>query len=104
MHNDKRRLIKHALLLSAMSLLPFSLIGQAQAAETVKVGIIHSLTGTMAISEASVVTPRNWPSMKSTPAVAYWARPSNQSSKTVPVTGRPSPRRRASCWKTTRSQ
>ena len=55
MHNDKRRLIKHALLLSAMSLLPFSLIGQAHAAETVKVGIIHSLTGTVAISEASVV-------------------------------------------------
>ena len=55
MHNDKRRLIKHALLLGAISLLPFSLIGQAQADETVKVGIIHSLTGTMAISEASVV-------------------------------------------------
>jgi len=55
MHNDKRRLIKHALLLGAFSLLPFSLVSQVQAAETVKVGIIHSLTGTMAISEASVV-------------------------------------------------
>jgi urea transport system substrate-binding protein len=55
MHNDKRRLIKHALLLGAVSLLPFSLVSQVQAAETVKVGIIHSLTGTMAISEASVV-------------------------------------------------
>jgi len=48
-------LIKHALLLGAFSLLPFSLVSQVQAAETVKVGIIHSLTGTMAISEASVV-------------------------------------------------
>ncbi|MFL9676371.1 urea ABC transporter substrate-binding protein [Pseudomonas marginalis] len=55
MHNDKRRLIKHALLLGAFSLLPFSLVSQVQAAETVKIGIIHSLTGTMAISEASVV-------------------------------------------------
>lgn len=55
MHNDKRRLIKQALLLGAFSLLPFSLASQAQAAETVKVGIIHSLTGTMAMSEASVV-------------------------------------------------
>lgn len=55
MHNDKRRLIKHALLLGAFSLLPFSLVSQVQAADTVKVGIIHSLTGTMAISEASVV-------------------------------------------------
>lgn len=55
MHNDKRRLIKHALLLGAFSLLPFSLVGQVQAADTVKVGIIHSLTGTMAMSEASVV-------------------------------------------------
>ncbi|RMT17423.1 Extracellular ligand-binding receptor [Pseudomonas amygdali pv. mori] len=69
MHNDKRRLIKHALLLGAISLLPFSLIGEAQAAETVKVGIIHSLTGTMAISEASVVdaTPKSSPSKRSTP-------------------------------------
>ncbi|WDU60310.1 urea ABC transporter substrate-binding protein [Pseudomonas poae] len=55
MHNDKRRLIKHALLLGAFSLLPFSLVSQVQAADTVKVGIIHSLTGTMAMSEASVV-------------------------------------------------
>jgi urea transport system substrate-binding protein len=55
MHYDKRRLIKHALMLGAFSLLPFSLTSQVQAAETVKVGIIHSLTGTMAMSEASVV-------------------------------------------------
>lgn len=55
MHNDKRRLIKHALLLGAFSLLPLSLASQVQAADTVKVGIIHSLTGTMAMSETSVV-------------------------------------------------
>ncbi len=54
MHNDKRRLIKHALLLGAFSLLPFSLVSQAQA-DAVKVGIIHSLTGTMAMSETSMV-------------------------------------------------
>jgi urea transport system substrate-binding protein len=55
MHDNKRRLIKQALLLGAFSLLPFSLLSQVQAAETVKVGIINSLTGTMAMSEASVV-------------------------------------------------
>lgn len=55
MHNDKRRSIKHVLLLGAFSLLPFSLTSQAYAADIVKVGIIHSLTGTMAMSEASVV-------------------------------------------------
>jgi urea transport system substrate-binding protein len=54
MHNEIRRLIKHALLLGAFSLLPFLLVSQAQA-DTVKVGIIHSLTGTMAMSEASMV-------------------------------------------------
>lgn len=37
MHNDKRRLIKHALMLGAFSLLPFSLTSQVLAAETVKV-------------------------------------------------------------------
>ncbi|MDH2199401.1 urea ABC transporter substrate-binding protein [Ectopseudomonas oleovorans] len=55
MHNDTYRLIKRALFLGAFSLLPLALVSQAQAAETVKVGIIHSLTGTMAMSEASVV-------------------------------------------------
>ncbi|WP_213875721.1 urea ABC transporter substrate-binding protein [Pseudomonas sp. dw_358] len=53
MHNDKRRLIKQTLLLGAFSLLPFALTSQA--ADTVKVGIIQSLTGTMAMSETSVV-------------------------------------------------
>lgn len=55
MHNDTYRLIKRALFLGAFSLLPLALVSQAQAAETVKVGIIHSLTGTMAMTEASVV-------------------------------------------------
>ncbi|MGP5770276.1 urea ABC transporter substrate-binding protein [Pseudomonas aeruginosa] len=55
MHNDTYRLIKRALFLGVFSLLPLALVSQAQAAETVKVGIIHSLTGTMAMSEASVV-------------------------------------------------
>ena len=55
MHNATYRLIKRALFLGAFSLLPLALVSQAQAAETVKVGIIHSLTGTMAMSEASVV-------------------------------------------------
>ncbi|PLX75668.1 MAG: urea ABC transporter substrate-binding protein [Azoarcus sp.] len=55
MHIEKRRLIKRALLLGTFSLLPFSLTSQAQDGGTVKVGIIHSLTGTMAMSETSVV-------------------------------------------------
>jgi urea transport system substrate-binding protein len=54
MHNNKRRLIKYALLSGAFTLLSFSLVSQAQEG-TVKVGIIHSLTGTMAMSEASMV-------------------------------------------------
>ena len=54
MSDDPRSLLKRALLFSAMTLMPFAMASYASA-DTVKVGIIHSLTGTMAMSEASVV-------------------------------------------------
>ena len=104
MHNDKRRLIKHALLLSAMSLLPFSLIGQAHAAETVKVGIIHSLTGTMAISEASVVDAEKLAIEEINASGGVLGKTIEAIVEDGAVTGLPSPKRRASCWKTTRSR
>ncbi len=57
MHKQRRGFLKKAVLLGAASLLPLaaSLSGPALAEETVKVGILHSLTGTVAISEASIV-------------------------------------------------
>ena len=54
---DRRKFIKTSGAVAAASALPFprSNIRTAGAAETVKVGILHSLTGTIAIAEASVV-------------------------------------------------
>ena len=40
--------------------------GGASGGDTIKVGILHSLSGTMAISEMSVRTPSCWPSRRST--------------------------------------
>ena len=57
--NEKRRnFIKSVVATAASSVLPVSLAGRsgnASAAEPVKVGILHSLTGTIAIAEAHVV-------------------------------------------------
>ncbi len=54
---DRRKFIKTSGVVAAASALPFPMINirSAGAAETVKVGILHSLTGTIAIAEASVV-------------------------------------------------
>ena len=54
---DRRKFIKTSGVVAAASALPFPMINirTAGAAETVKVGILHSLTGTIAIAEASVV-------------------------------------------------
>ena len=54
---DRRKFIKTSGAVAAASALPFPMINirTAGAAETVKVGILHSLTGTIAIAEASVV-------------------------------------------------
>ena len=47
---SQRRTIKSIILASLF----FTLVVQAQAAETIKVGVLHSLSGTMAISETSL--------------------------------------------------
>ncbi len=49
----KRRFFVKALALSS-SLAAIGMISQAQAADTIKVGILHSLSGTMAISETAL--------------------------------------------------
>ena len=54
---NRRKFIKTSAAVAAASTLPAPFIWPrgAQAADTVKVGILHSLTGTIAIAEASVV-------------------------------------------------
>jgi urea transport system substrate-binding protein len=47
---------------------PFIWPKGAQAADTVKIGILHSLTGTIAIAEASVVDAEKMAIDESTPA------------------------------------
>ncbi|MCW5624664.1 MAG: urea ABC transporter substrate-binding protein [Burkholderiales bacterium] len=55
--NKRRQFIKTSTAVAAASALPFPMINikTAGAADTVKVGILHSLTGTIAIAEKSVV-------------------------------------------------
>jgi urea transport system substrate-binding protein len=54
---DRRKFIKTSTAVAAASALPFPMINikTAGAADSVKVGILHSLTGTIAIAEKSVV-------------------------------------------------
>ncbi len=63
------------------------------AAEPVKLGLLHSLTGTIAIAEAHVSTPRSSRSTRSTQGAASWDGRSSRSSKTARATGRLSRRR-----------
>jgi len=46
--------------------------------ETIKVGILHSLSGTMAISETSELMRKNWRSRKSMPPVVFLVNRSRQ--------------------------
>ena len=53
---NRRQFIKSAAAVSTVAALPGApFIRSAAAADTIKVGILHSLTGTIAIAEASVV-------------------------------------------------
>jgi urea transport system substrate-binding protein len=54
-HNSRRQFIKTTSAFAAASALPFPMVNTAHAAGSVKVGILHSLTGTIAIAEKSVV-------------------------------------------------
>ena len=49
-----RRTLLKASALGALTLMASSIMSMAQAADTIKVGILHSLSGTMAISETSL--------------------------------------------------
>ena len=56
-NQNRRQFIKTSTAIAAASALPFPMINirTAGAADSVKVGILHSLTGTIAIAEKSVV-------------------------------------------------
>lgn len=49
-----RRIVLKATAVAAMTLTTSAWMSQALAADTIKVGILHSLSGTMAISETSL--------------------------------------------------
>ena len=78
--------------LAASGLLSLS----AHAQETIKVGVLHSLSGTMAISETVLKDTVLMTIDEITPRAACSARSSSRWSSTRPPTGRCSPRRPAS--------
>lgn len=93
----QRRTLLKAFALSA-SVMAIGLSFQAYAADTIKVGIMHSLSGTMAISE----TPLKDVALMAIDDInakgGCWARNWSRWWSTRPPTGRCLPRRRASCW------
>jgi hypothetical protein len=71
-------------------------ISAAQAQETIKVGVLHSLSGTMAISETVLKDTVLMAIDEINAKGGVLARSSSRWSSTRPPTGRCSPRRRAS--------
>ncbi len=76
-----------------------SLPSRPSAADTIKVGIMHSLSGTMAISE----TPLKDVALMAIDDInakggVLGKKPGAGGGQTRPPTGRCLPRRRASCW------
>ena len=69
----------------------------------VTVGILHSVTGTMAISETGSVEAEQLAIDQINARAACSAARSSSSRRTAPATGRPSPKRPRSCSSTTRS-
>jgi ABC-type branched-subunit amino acid transport system substrate-binding protein len=67
----------------------------------VTVGILHSVTGTMAISETGSVEAEKLAIEQINAQGGVLGRRSNSSRKTAPAIGPPSPRRRRSCSSTT---
>ena len=82
----QRRTLLKAFALSA-SVVAMGMSFGLQAADTIKVGIMHSLSGTMAISELT----------RSTPKGAYWGKNWSRWWWIPLQTGRCLPRKRASC-------
>ena len=75
----------------------------AQAADTIKVGVLHSLSGTMAISETTLKDTVLMMIESRTRRAACWARSSKPWSSTRPPTGRCSRRRPRELLTRTRS-
>lgn len=104
-HFSRRRLIKAGGTLVAASAVPTAALWPriGMAADEVKIGLLHSLSGTIAIAEAAIVDAEQLAIEEINKAGGVMGR------KIVPVvedgraTGRPTPRRRRSCCNATRS-
>lgn len=89
----QRRTLLKAFALSA-SVMAMGLSFEAYAADTIKVGIMHSLSGTMAISETPLKDVALMVSTTSTPKAGCWARNWSRWWSTRPPTGRCLPKAR----------
>ena len=92
----QRRTLLKAFALSA-SVVAMGMSFGVQAADTIKVGIMHSLSGTMAISETPLKDVALMTIDGSTPKAACWVRNWSLWWWIQPQTGRCLPRRLASC-------
>jgi len=82
---------------TAGALAASALASSLSAAETVKVGVLHSLSGTMAISETSLRDVLLFTFDEINAKGGVLGKKSSRSSSMAPRTGRSSPRRRSSC-------
>ncbi len=90
---DRRTFTLKSLAVASLAALGFT---AAHAQETIKVGVLHSLSGTMAISE-TVLKDTVLMAIDEINAAVCWARSSSRWSSIRHRTGRCSPRRRDSC-------
>lgn len=77
--------------------------GLAVTDNSVKVGILHSSTGTMAISETGSIQAEKLAIEQINAAGGYWGEKLNMYRKTGPATGRPLQKKRVSYWSVIRS-
>ena len=94
---DRRDFLKAGAATAAAGVLPAPFIWPkgAHAADTVKVGILHSLTGTIAIAEKSVVDAEMLAIEEINKAGGVMGQMIEPVSKTAPAIGRRLPRRPA---------
>ena len=113
----RRRLLMGMAALPAAALLPrmafaadkpatsaINTTGLAVTDDTVTVGILHSVTGTMAISETGSVEAEKLAIDQINAAGGVLGRQIKFIQEDAPAIGRPSPRRPRSCWSTTMSR
>ena len=94
---QRRTVLKRLALSAALALAGLAVGTQALAADTIKVGVLHSLSGTMAISETVLKdVDADDDRRDQRQGRRAWARSSSRSSSIPRRTGRCSPRRRAS--------